>query len=231
MSKIVTVLNKTQSKKVGNVAVTYAPVQSCSDSCRFLNNGCYAQNGHCGFTFNRLSRAASLLKKAGPKKIALEELEGILTLPGDKPLRLHISGDCRTAESARILSFGAERYSKINSESVWTYTHSWRDIPRDSWGEISVLASCETFKEVEQANKRGYAACMVRYKPFSKCFNLTTNKITYIMIPCKEMIDGITCDNCKICFNDKKLLNNNKIICFFSHGNQKNKINKILKEV
>ena len=114
MKKIVTVLNKTRSSKVGNVAVTYAPIQSCPTSCRFLNNGCYAQTGNCAWTTRKLSSASKSKEVYRPKNIALEEYKGILELPGDKPLRLHISGDCRTAEAARILSSAAKIYRQKN---------------------------------------------------------------------------------------------------------------------
>lgn len=231
MSKIVTVLNSTQSKKVGDVAVTYAPIQSCPKSCRFLDNGCYAQQGHCGFTFRRLSNAVNSLKDSRPKNIALAELEGILALSGDKPLRLHISGDCRTPEAAKILAFGAAKYKEKHNQPVWTYTHAWKDIPRKAWGNISVFASCETMKEVQLANNRGYAVCMTRYKPFDKGFFYNNDPEGYWMLPCKEQVSGITCSNCHYCFKDEYHLQNKNILCFFSHGTQKNKINNILKSL
>ena len=224
MSKIVTVLNKTKSTKVGDVAVTYAPTQSCPTTCRFLNNGCYAQNGNCGYTTRRISKTAEGYTS---KSIALEEAEIILNLPGDKPLRLHISGDCKTPEAAKILSIAAKEYTSKFNQPVWTYTHSWKIIPRKNWGEISIFASCETFEEVEYANKRGYAAAMTRYKPFNKKFKYDN----YWMIPCTEQTTGKTCNKCRLCFNDDLFLASKSIICFFSHGSQKEKINTILKKL
>lgn len=221
-----TVLSETRSSKVGDVAVTYAPLQTCDNSCPFKDKGCYAQNGHCGFTFSRLTKNAS---KATLKAIALEEARKITELTCVKPLRLHISGDCRTPETAKILAEAARIYTLGTNQPVWTYTHSWRLIPRENWGNISVLASCETFEDVAYANSRGYAACMVRYKPFEKPFYSISKDITYQMVPCKEQVKGIKCSECKMCFNDKKLLENESIICFFTHGSQKRKVEEILK--
>lgn len=223
-TKYTVVLNETKSSKVGNVAVTYAPEKTCPNSCRFKNNGCYAQLGHCGFTMNRISRAA---EKATLKAIALEEAAKISKLPGDKDLRLHISGDCRTPETAQILAAAAKEYKAKQGNSVWTYTHSWKLIPRKNWGDISVLASCETFDEVKYANSRGYAAALVRYKPFSKPFKYEG----FNLIPCVEQIGGNKCNKCRLCTLDQPLLNSKSVVCFFAHGCKTNRVTEILKEL
>jgi hypothetical protein len=227
MKKIVTAIEKTRSQKVGDVSVTYAPVQSCPSTCRFLNNGCYAQNGHCGFTFRRLSNALKSKARVRPSEIAKAEAKAITGLSGARHLRLHVSGDCKTPEAAEILSNAADNYIKKHNKRVWTYTHSWDVIPRHKWGNISVIASCETFDEVKKATKSGYATCLTRYKPFDKSFMWNG----YKMIPCLEQTRGINCDKCMLCMKDEMLLRNKSIVCLFSHGSQKNKINKTLKEL
>lgn len=40
------------------VSATYAPQQTCPDSCELRNNGCYAEVGRIGLHTHRLNRKA-----------------------------------------------------------------------------------------------------------------------------------------------------------------------------
>ena len=64
-----------------------------------------------------------------------------------------------------MLAEAAAVYTSKYKQPVFTYTHNWRSIPRDAWGSISVLASCEFsqegYQEPAQANDLGYAAALL----------------------------------------------------------------------
>jgi NTP pyrophosphatase (non-canonical NTP hydrolase) len=229
MTKLAIAVQDSKNSKVGNVAVTYATTASCPKTCRFLDKGCYAQGGHCAFTTNRLDREASKRKRLRPIDIARAEAKEIDKLPANKPLRLHIVGDCRTAGAAEVLAEAAFKYKNrsnlINPPPVWTYTHSWKTIPRLAWEKISVLASCETMEEAEQARARGYTPAMVRYKPFKG----TISYKGWNLIACREMSEGITCDKCRICMNLGNWATTKSIVCFFPHGNRAKQVEEILK--
>ena len=223
MNKVVTAVEESRNSKTGIVSATYAPMQSCPKTCKFLDKGCYAQSGHCGFTARRITE--NVPRKKGPVYIAEAEAKEISKLTGKYPLRLHVVGDCRTPQAAEIVANAAFKYSLKEDQPVWTYTHAWRDVPRASWGNVSVLASCETFEEVQEANGKGYATCMIRYAPFEKRFKWNG----FTMQPCLEMTTGKQCKDCKLCFNDKLLRGHKTIICFFPHGSRKNLVTEILK--
>jgi len=214
--EVVKAVAKSANSKTGPVACTYAPIQSCPKDCPFLNHGCYAQNGHCGFHLAKLNKNTAAAKKTRPVDIAVEEASAIKNLKGDVPLRLHIVGDCKTPLAAEIVANACDEYIKKHNQPVWTYTHAWRVIPREKWGKISVLASCENTEEAKLAMRRGYAASMVRYKKFNKIFNYKDIN----MVPCFEMTNGIQCNKCKVCFSDKRLRDRKQVICFFPHGSQ-----------
>ena len=216
MSKLVIGVEKSRNSKTGLVAATYAPIHSCPKTCVFLNSGCYAQGGNTGIHLSQMNKVANQTKKTKPVDIARSEAARIREMSGELPLRLHIVGDCKTAKAATIISNAANVYSRKNNQKVWTYTHSWKNIPREKWGNISVLASCETLKEVEHAIKRGYAASIVRLKEFDEEFDYKG----FRMVPCSELTRGIKCDKCRKCLDDKALLRENKVICFFPHGNR-----------
>ena len=214
MDRIVMAVEKSKNEKTGLVSATYAPIQSCPKTCPFMDKGCYGQKSFCGFHLRKLNKATKEQGKEFALDIALEEARAIRSLTGKKPLRLHIVGDCKTPSAAKIVADACGDYISKDQQKVWTYTHAWRDIPRSNWGDISVLASCETLEEAHHAMKRGYAASIVRLKKFDRPFNYQGVTMT----PCLEMTKGIKCKDCRLCFNDKKLLENKRVICFFPHG-------------
>jgi NTP pyrophosphatase (non-canonical NTP hydrolase) len=229
MNKLAIAVQDSKNSKVGDVAVTYVTTASCPKTCKLLNKGCYAQGGHCAFTTNRLDREASKRNRLRPIDIARAEAKEIDKLPANKPLRLHIVGDCRTIGAAKVLADAAENYkrrsSKMNTPPVWTYTHSWKTIPRSAWGWISVLASCETMEEAEQAYSRGYTPAMIRYKPFKGTISYRGWELT----ACREMSEGVTCDKCRICMNATPWTVDKKIVCFFPHGNKAKQVEEMIK--
>lgn len=225
--EIITVVEKSRNRKAGLVSATYAPIQTCPNHCRFKDKGCYAQLGHTGIHAKHNEMEARRQKIFRPLDFAKAEAKKILELSGERPLRLHVMGDCRTPKSAEVLARAAEKYTKLHHKPVWTYTHCWREIPREKWGSISVLASCETFEEAEYAKKRGYAISMTRWKAFNKAFNWKGFK----MQPCKELTEGIQCNKCQLCFKDDYLRKNNIVICFFPHGARGQEITNILKKL
>ena len=229
MNKLAIAVQDSKNSKVGDVAVTYVTTASCPKTCKLLDKGCYAQGGHCAFTTNRLDREASKRNRLRPIDIARAEAKEIDKLPANKPLRLHIVGDCRTAGAAEVLAKAAFEYknrsNRINLPPVWTYTHSWKTIPRSAWGWISVLASCETIEEAEQAYNKGYTPAMIRYKPFKGTISYKGWKL----IACREMSEGVTCNKCRICMNWEPWAVDKKIVCFFPHGNKAKQVEEMIR--
>ena len=211
-SSLAIAVKKTANRKVGKIAVTHAAQQSCPTDCVFKGSGCYAENGPQGWITKKLNTAAA---GASPLDVALAEAAAIRTLPGNVPLRLHVVGDCPTEECARVVAEACTEYIAKDNQPVWTYTHAWRTVNRDAWGSISVLASCETPLDVAEAHARGYAtALVVDGHPSDKLYEIDT----VAAIPCPQQTRGVTCDSCRLCFNDEFLRDNERTIAFDGHG-------------
>jgi hypothetical protein len=211
-SGLVIATSKSQNGKLGNAATTYAAQASCPTSCPFMNGGgCYAEDGNVGFATIRLNKAAAAAF-SGPLEVAEAEAAKIDTLnaAAGRPLRLHTVGDCSTDEAALLVSAASERYTARGGGPVWTYTHAWRDVRRESWGKVSVFASCETAEDVRQAKARGYQTSIVVEK-------FTNNKRHVLdaragdaagvdVLPCpQQTAAGVTCSSCKRCFDDQNI--------------------------
>jgi hypothetical protein len=223
MHKLATAVEVSKNSKLGRVSATYAAQQSCPRACPFLNNGCYAEGGPMRFTTHRLNKAARA-RKAGHLAVARAEAAAIRRLSGTRPLRVHTVGDCRTDEAAQIVSQAIE--SK-GFPAAWSYTHSWRDVRRSSWGSVSILASCETLQEVRQARHRGYAAMLVvdRLPADGRAFMAEGVKV----IPCPEQTRGVKCSECRLCFRDGFLKAAGAAIAVEAHGSRAEKVREVVK--
>jgi len=214
-----------QNAKIGTVSATYASQRTCPKSCPFFKSGCYAENGNVGFQTNRLNREAN---RANVLELANREAIAIRTLTGRFPLRLHVVGDCTTDASARVVSTAAAEHRAKFNQPVWAYTHAWRDVARDSWGDVSILASCETTDAVKQAQAKGYAAAIVvKDHADSKAYSVDGLKL----IPCPQQTGrAANCEACKLCFNADRLRTIGAVIAFETHG-AVNKANQALVQI
>lgn len=208
-------VERSANRKIGDASATSASQSSCPVDCPLFNAGCYAEKGLQGIHTRRLNK--SPLRAAD--RIAVAEAREIAKLSGRRALRLHVVGDARTDLAARILARAAKRYSAKHGAPVWTYTHAWKRVKRASWGAVSVLASCGTLKEAEAAMRAGYAAAMVlepgeRHPVDGKAY-MTPDGVK--CIPCPEQTRGVQCTSCRLCFDDKGLLERESVIVFQYH--------------
>ena len=206
-------VKKSKNRKIGNIASTYLPIaQTCPITCPLRNAGCYAKASFVAIHNSRLQKACSN-KSAYDliRKEAREIISNGASARG-KSLRLHVSGDVRTNKMAGLLANAEKHWDG----KVYTYTHSWRNISRKSWKNISVLASVENIEDAAKALRKGYAPAMIVEKH-------PENKRAFIknglkLIPCPQQTMEITCEKCKLCMNDKFLKATKSVITFAAHG-------------
>lgn len=212
MSKVANAVEKSANSKLGGISTTYAGIQSCPNACPFKKTGaCYALSGPVGIQWRKLWS-----EQVTPRENAWQESKAIRGLTGENDLRIHTAGDCSTPDAARIVADAAEVHMSKHGKSAFTYTHAWRDVPRSSWGKVSVLASCETPAEVAEAKALGYATAMVVKEYASeKMYEVDGVKI----VPCPEITGKAKdCKSCRLCMRDDKLKAADVTIAFAMHG-------------
>ena len=213
------------NSKIGKASQTSASQHSCPTTCPFRKAGCYAELGYAGIHTQRLN-------KSGVEdviEIAQHEAQAIRELSGELDLRIHVVGDCSTDDAARIVSEAAENHMLKHGKKAWSYTHA-HNVERKSWGEVSVLRSCEKLSQVKQANEDGYAAAMVVPEFESeKPYNIGEG---FVGIPCRNQVDpNITCTTCRLCMNDKNLHKTKRVILFEPHGVRRKMVGNMLRQV
>ena len=115
-----------------------------------------------------------------------------------------------------------------HGRKAFSFTHAWRDVNRESWGKVSILASCETSDGVRKAQERGYAtALIVADHKQDTAYEHEGLKL----IPCPEQTGRCnSCAECKLCMNDSKLKASGVTIAFKAHGPFK-KVKAVLEEL
>ena len=207
----ITVVAQGNNHKVGNAAFTHASQASCPLSCLFhpdnttskVKEKCYANTqGRQPFTTNRLNSNET----TNPTTIARLEAQGIDALKGDRDLRVHVVGDSRTPNAARIVGDAMVRYEQRSGFKAWTYTHSWKHVPYSAWGGASVMASVHSADEIKRARAQGctaFALAVAERHPGRKAYTVAGHQV----IPCPAQFkdSGVQCYDhdrgrgCNIC--------------------------------
>lgn len=222
------------NNKTGPVACTYAAQGSCPVTCPLIGAGCYAEEGPVGIITRRLNAAGVGMT---PDEIAEVEAAAIDRLPSLTDMRLHVVGDCRTNTAAATVAAAATRYAdrfvhKAHGapQGVWTYTHAWRTVDRASWGAVSVLASCETPFDVDQALARGYAAALVvpEFPNGDRAWRVDTLGGSFAVVPCPYQTKGVQCVKCRLCMADDRLRSGRVAVGFAAHGARANTVKRAL---
>lgn len=211
--------------KTGPVAATYAPImQTCPESCPLRGgNGCYAEDGNVGFHMRRKQKETEGMNGDTIAMLEAAEIRDAGPTAYGRPLRLHVSGDAVTPFRARTLADACARWNG----PVWTYTHGWRDVPRENWGSVSVLASCENTKDAARALEAGYAPAVVVAEHPADGRAETRDGVR--LIPCPSQTRGVTCDRCRLCFDADSLHRRGAAVSFAAHGTKKRRTLDILR--
>lgn len=202
------------------ISATWVSQGSCPDSCSFKGSGCYAETGRSAIHTRRLNNAQAEGNYT-PEEIAEYEAKAIRGLSGKFDLRAHIVGDCKTVKAAKIVADALNEYKVRSGKRVWTYTHA-ENVPREVWGDISILRSCESVSELNREHNRGYACALVvpeaheSHKPVKLEGGFTG-------IPCPYQVKKTaSCKDCGLCLNDKHLRAKKLVILFApDHGTSK----------
>lgn len=212
----VTVVEISGNSKTGEISATYASQITCSDDCPLKGVSCYAEQGLTGFTTRRVNRNAER-GNSSPEYLAQLEATLIDSLKGKRPLRVHVVGDCSTDQTASIIGRAMVKYSNRSGQKAYTYTHSWRRVKKSSWLGASVLASCDSIDQIDQAWSRGYGCTVVLSEPHK------TDKAYFIngklLIPCPAQTrENVNCEGCKLCFDADKLFQRKATVAFAPEG-------------
>lgn len=219
MSRVVSVVKKSENSKLGPMACTYAPMQTCPDECP-IKGECYGRTCKTGFVVHRLSKEA-FRRRISASDIAFEESTIITDLRSSVPLRVHVAGDCYDWISAHYVGTAMEMFEQRNGRVAWTYTHAWPKYPVTCWAGARVRASCESMAKVKQARAMGYDNAVLLVPEFEsdKAYEVEGERV----IPCPNQTRGVQCIDCQLCARKSV-----KVIAFKPHGTNRRRLTEKL---
>lgn len=205
----------------GSAHATYAGSVSCPPDCP-LFKVCYAKQYPTVFVARRVDAEAV---GHTPVEIAREEANGIDMLPGNVFLRLHVYGDSTTEEGTRLIADACGRYLDRGGEAAFTFTHA-HNVPREAWGRVNVLRSCERPSQVRRAWADGYAAAIVvPENAETKAAFVRKKKFTYrglTVVPCPQQTGAAPdCQRCGLCWSEAFAPERETAMALMTHAGQK----------
>ncbi len=219
--EVIKVIQHTENRKLGDMACTYAPGQTCPGSCP-IREECYGQWGPTGIITRALSQNAFRRRLSSTALANIErDLIGGLNVKG-LLLRVHVAGDCPNWKSAYIIGQTMRGYEMTQGAAAWTFTHGWREYTAGNWCEAKVLASCESLEDIASASKMGYSRYALVVGKFEDLqhYDLGDLRVTL----CSAQVGKATCASCLMCANEAI-----QVIVFEAHGTKKGQLMKKLR--
>lgn len=226
--------NNKKISGVGKVDATYASIKAtCSDSCELKKTqSCYAMSSFVGMTVKRLDRKSRNYNALKLAKSEAKEIDNSYNggkVPNGRMLRVHVSGDSKTIKGTKLINSAVARWKKRGGGLCWSYTHSWANVKRKHWKNVSILASIENVSQVLKVREQGYApAIVVDHFDSDKAFSLKGCETKFIPCPAQTK-EHVSCDTCKLCMKADWLYSENKGIAFSAHGIKQKSLKKHLK--
>jgi len=219
------------SKKIDAVYVSIEG--SCPKTCKLRGKGCYAQNGPMSIYVKRLDSEVGNLTALQIARAEAKEIDNSYnggSVPKGRGLRLHVSGDCRTFSGARIINAAIGRWKGRGGGTCFSYTHCWDHVMRETWNNVSMLASVDSIDQIVYVRENGYAPSIVVSEHLSdRVYHLPGSDIKWI--PCPSQTKNVSCADCRLCMRANFLFKNNMGIAFAAHGSKKNQIKRQLKTI
>jgi hypothetical protein len=200
--------------KTGLIAVTTSSRATCSPTCAFFQNGCYADGGPLRFHWDKVSRG----ERGKPWR---EHLADLAVLPAGSKLRLNQAGDLPATDGKLSRLYARALVAAVKHLKAWTYSHHkltpsnlqiLRFLNRQG---LTVNASTETESAADAAVAAGLPAVLTVDSAEARVQWNTAAGNRVIVCPAQQR-DGVTCSDCMLCHSSGR--GRRVIVAFLAHG-------------
>lgn len=212
--------------KTGPIAVSTSSKTTCSPTCPFLDNGCYAQGGPLNLHWLKVTSG----ERGVPFQAFLQNLTTLL--PYGSAFRHNQAGDLVHTAGKISRSFVKGMVSAVKKKALKAYTYTHHDITKGENLQLLKYAnrngfvvnlSCETEQQVDNVIKAGLPAVVVVNSEESR--NSWRTKEGNLVLVCPaQKIEDKTCADCMLCHKRGKKV----AIAFLAHGVSKKKANNVV---
>ncbi len=212
----------TGNGKTGPIPVTMTEKISCSPSCPFKANGCYAENFPLVLHWNRVSE----------KGIDFEQLTNqIKALPYGTFWRHNVAGDLDHEKGKIKIDKLGDLVKANRNRKGFTYTHHNLDLSHNAKAVrlanaqgFTINASCNSVFHAEQVREKHKVptVCVVPKNETRKTWK--TLKGTLVVTCPATYQENRSCDTCRLCQKTDRTC----IVAFPAHGAGTKKIERVI---
>ena len=211
------------NSKVGHgVALTTNSRATCSPSCVFFQNGCYADGAPLRFHWDRVTRG----ERGKPWR---EHLADLAALPAGSKLRIHQAGDLPHTAGRISRRYARALALAVKHLKAWSYSHHkltpsnlqlLRYMNRQG---LTINASTETESAADAAVAAGLPAVLTVDSAETRAQWSTAAGNRVIVCPAQRR-DGVTCSDCMLCHKRGRRV----VVAFIAHGVSRRKADAAL---
>ena len=204
------------------MALTTNSRATCSPSCVFFQNGCYADGAPLRFHWDRVSRG----ERGKPWR---EHLADLAALPAGSKLRIHQAGDLPHTAGRISRRYVRALALAVKHLKAWSYSHHkltpsnlqlLRYLNRQG---LTVNCSTETESAADAAVAAGLPAVLTVDSAETRAQWNTAAGHRVIVCPAQRR-DGVTCADCMLCQKRGRRV----VVAFIAHGVSKRKADAAL---
>jgi len=209
--------------KTGPIAVSTSARATCSPSCPFFENGCYAESGPLLLHWRKVSEGLRGVKFSD----FLAQLKG---LESGRLFRHNQAGDLPHTAGRISRTFIKRMVQSVSHLKAFTYTHHSLKLGENlqllryaNRNGFTINVSTESESAADDAIAAGLPAVMVADSSESRTTWHTKGGNIALVCPAQRS-DTKTCADCKLCHHRGRRV----IIAFLAHGTGKRKANAAL---
>jgi hypothetical protein len=206
--------------KTGPIAVSTSSRATCSPSCPFFQNGCYAESGPLLLHWRKVTE--------GLRGVTFSEfLSSLLSLESGRLFRHNQAGDLPHTAGRISRAFVKSMVASVRHLKAFTYTHhdiklgeNLQLLKYANRNGFTINLSTESETAADDAIAAGLPAVMVANSDEERTTWHTPAGNTVLVCPAQRS-DITTCADCKLCHHRGRRV----VIAFLAHGTGKRKAN------
>jgi len=205
--------------KTGPIPVTTSSRATCSPSCPFFENGCYAESGPLAIHWGKVTRAERGVSFR-------DHCADLASLPRQQLTRVNQAGDLPHTAGRISRAFIKGMVKACRSIRAYTYTHHSLNLGENlallryaNRNGLTVNVSTETEKAADSAIAAGLPAVLAVTADESR--NAWRTPAGNLVMVCPAQRRDTDCASCELCQKRGKRV----VIAFKAHGTGKRKAN------
>jgi hypothetical protein len=210
------------NSKTGPIPVTTSSRDTCSPSCPFLGQGCYADGGPLALHWGKVTNAERGVPFA-------EHCAQLAALPADQLVRLNQAGDLVHKHGRISRRFVRGIVAACKHLKAYTYSHHALNLGENlqmlryaNRNGLTINVSTETEAAADQAIASGLPAVLTVNSEETR--NTWHTAADNVVLVCPAQRRDIDCAKCQLCHTRGKRV----IIAFRAHGTGKNKADQAI---